>query len=53
MNLPTGVSDGGVPALSCVPAGNPPDAPDYANGGFANCVFKPAGAIVSVIEYCS
>ena len=54
-HYPTGVSDNGVPALTCVPASNPPDGP---YGEFADCPYprvNPDFYIggVSVLEYCS
>lgn len=43
-SLPTGVSDGGKPALKCKPATTPPGGyPCAANGGVG---------IVEVVEYC-
>ena len=54
-NHPTGVSDNGAPALTCVPASNPPDGP---YGLFANCPYPQVDpnyyvGFVSVSEYCS
>lgn len=54
-SLPTGVSDGGTPALKCVPATNPPSAtsgPDSEYGVYEICNTNNGG-FVDVIEYCS
>lgn len=50
--LPTGVSDDGVPTLTCVAAENPPDAPGYEDGVYDLCGGNNGG-IVNVVEYCS
>ena len=51
----TGVSDNGVPALTCEPASNPPDGP---YGLFADCPYPQVNPNyyiggVGVAEYCS
>ena len=54
-HYPTGVSDNGLPALTCEPASNPPDGP---YGLFADCPYPQVNPNyyiggVGVAEYCS
>ncbi|CAD6575065.1 MAG: hypothetical protein ASARMPREDX12_007079 [Alectoria sarmentosa] len=54
-SLPTGVSDGGAPALKCVPATNPPSATSRPNAeyGVYEICNTNNGGFANVVEYCS
>ncbi|CAD6581309.1 MAG: hypothetical protein ASARMPRED_000579 [Alectoria sarmentosa] len=54
-SLPTGVSDGGAPALKCVSATNPPSATSRPNAeyGVYEICNTNNGGFVNVVEYCS